>query len=487
MQERGYRYPQVTSWIRAVASDFALVRAAGVKETGILTSCSDYHIFNKLQLTRSEALRFYLQVVDAALEAGITPRCHFEDLTRADVYGFALPFAQALMERARESGVPIKVRLCDTMGVGLPWPAAALPRGVPRLVRAFVDEAGVPPAQLEWHGHNDLFKVHANSVAAWLYGCSAINATLLSTGERTGNSPLEAAVMEYLSLVGGDPRIDTRVLTEIGAYMRDECGVPIPPTYPLLGSEFNVTRAGIHADGLLKDEEIYNVFDTERLLGRPVGVSVNDKSGTAGVAFWVNQALGLKEGARLPKHHPGIEAMHEAVMRQYGAGRASGMTQDELMALAREFLPELFGPAATGSKANVTVCCGRAARAASWCIRARPKSTSPAPRAVPLRRRRRAPRATGPDAGDAGRHAGCPRRRARRGARRPAPAAPRPAGGMPREAARRTAHPRGPGPLASWAGGSRPPGGTAPTEVRRDKPEVRPPPPSGGGRAATKP
>ena len=61
--------------------------------------------------------------------------------------------------------------------------------------------------------------------------------------------------------------------------MRDECGVPIPPTYPLLGSEFNVTRAGIHADGLLKDEEIYNVFDTDRLLGRPVGVSVNDKSG----------------------------------------------------------------------------------------------------------------------------------------------------------------------------------------------------------------
>jgi citrate (Re)-synthase len=346
VQERGYRFPEVTSWIRAVAADFQLVKAAGVKETGILTSCSDYHIFNKLNLSRSAALRFYLEVVDAALEAGITPRCHFEDLTRADVYGFALPFAQALMERARQSGVPIKIRLCDTMGVGLPWPSAALPRGVPKLVRAFVDEAGVPPAQLEWHGHNDLFKVHANSVAAWLYGCSAINATLLSTGERTGNSPLEAAVFEYLSLTGGDPRIDTRVLTEIATYMRDECGVPIPPTYPLLGSEFNVTRAGIHADGLLKDEEIYNVFDTELLLGRPVGVSVNDKSGTAGVALWVNQALGRKGEHRLDKRHPGIEAMHAAVARQYEAGRVSGMTQDELYALAREYLPDLFAPTA---------------------------------------------------------------------------------------------------------------------------------------------
>lgn len=368
---RNYRYPEVTSWIRAVASDFQLVRAAGVKETGILTSCSDYHIFRKLNMSRAEALRFYLEVVDSALEAGITPRCHFEDLTRADIYGFALPFAQALMERASQGPIPVKIRLCDTMGVGLPWPAAALPRGVPKLVRAFVDEAGVPPSQLEWHGHNDLFKAHANSVAAWLYGCAAINATLLSTGERTGNSPLEGAVMEYLSLTGQQPHfgdanghdrpagephaaeprsgrdgVDTRVLTEIATYMRDACGVPISASYPLLGSEFNVTRAGIHADGLLKDEEIYNVFDTDRLLGRPVGVGVNDKSGVAGVALWANQALGRKGDDRLDKHHPGVPALHAAVQRQYSAGRSSGMTQDELLALAQEHLPELFPPPA---------------------------------------------------------------------------------------------------------------------------------------------
>jgi isopropylmalate/homocitrate/citramalate synthase len=297
-------------------------------------------------MRRSEALRFYLEIVDAALEAGIKPRCHFEDLTRADVYGFALPFAQALMERAGQSGVPVKIRLCDTMGVGLPWPSASLPRGVPKLVRAFVEEAGVPPEQLEWHGHNDLFKVHANSVAAWLYGCSGVNATLLSTGERTGNSPLEAAVVEYVSLTGQQGSIDLRVLTEIATYMRDECGVPIPATYPLLGSEFNVTRAGIHADGLLKDEEIYNVFDTKRLLGRPVGVGVNDKSGTAGVAFWVNQQLGLEGDARVDKHDPGVAAMHAAVQRLYDAGRASTLTQDELLALAKEYLPDHFGAGA---------------------------------------------------------------------------------------------------------------------------------------------
>lgn len=369
VQERGYRYPAPTSWIRAVKADFDLVVAAGVKETGILTSCSDYHLFKKLHLQRSEALRAYLEIVDAALDAGITPRCHFEDLTRADIYGFALPFAQALMDRAATAKVPIKIRLCDTMGVGLPWAAAALPRGVPRLVRAFVEEAGVPSQQLEWHGHNDLFQVHANSVAAWLHGCSAINATLLSTGERTGNSPLEAAVIEYIGLhghraatknpestTGGRPSteirdtgetrglIDTRVLTEIATYMRRECGVPLPSNYPLLGSEFNVTRAGIHADGLLKDEEIYNVFDTDKLLNRAVGVSVNDKSGLAGVAFWVNQQLGRKGDARLDKHHPGIAAMYHAVQHAYAPGRARAMSQDELLSLAERYLPELFAP-----------------------------------------------------------------------------------------------------------------------------------------------
>ncbi|MGI8423154.1 MAG: 2-isopropylmalate synthase [Chloroflexota bacterium] len=337
VQERGYEFPEVTSWIRAVKTDFQLVKAAGVKETGILTSCSDYHIFSKLGWTRAEALHNYLDIVDGALEAGIKPRCHFEDLTRADVAGFALPFARALMERARQSGVSIKIRLCDTMGVGLPWPAAALPRGIHKLVRAFVEEAGVPPAQLEWHGHNDLFKVHANSVSAWLYGCSAINATLLSTGERTGNSPLEAAVVEYAGLTG-ETRIDLRVLTEIAKYMGETCGVPAPPSYPLLGSEFNVTRAGIHADGLLKDEEIYNVFDTKALLGRPVGVSVNDKSGAAGVAFWVGQQLETK----VDKGDPGVQAMYLEIQELYQRGRSSGLTQDELLGLARNHLPDRF-------------------------------------------------------------------------------------------------------------------------------------------------
>jgi isopropylmalate/homocitrate/citramalate synthase len=348
-QALGRRYPEVTAWIRAVKSDFQLVREAGVAETGILTSCSDYHIFRKLGWTRKQALENYLNVVRAALDAGVRPRCHLEDLTRADVQGFVLPFARELMKLAREANVPIKIRLCDTMGFGVPWAAASLPRSVPKLVRAMIEEAGVPGEWLEWHGHNDFFKVHANTTAAWLYGCAAVNTTLLSTGERTGNSPLEGALIELIGLTGRT-HVDTRLITEIGEYMRDACGVPIPATYPLLGADFNVTRAGVHIDGLLKDEEIYNVFDTDRLLNRPIGVTINDKSGAAGVAYWLNARYHLSGVERVGKGDPRVRLMYEAIVREYDAGRTSGMTDDEMVALARRHAPELAGqPVLTGS------------------------------------------------------------------------------------------------------------------------------------------
>lgn len=338
---RAYRFPQVTAWIRARAEDLAIVRDLGLAETGMLTSVSDHHIYTKLGLDRERAMESYLRVVDAALESGIRPRCHFEDVTRADIHGFVVPFARALMERSRAAGIPITIRLCDTMGVALPWAAAALPRGVPRLVHSLVHEAGVPSAQLEWHGHNDFFKGHANAATAWLYGCAAINSTLLSTGERTGNTPLEAAVVDLIGL-GGDPGLDLPALVAIGAYLRDQCGVPIPANYPLLGEECFTTRAGVHIDGLLKDPETYLSFDPRAVLGRPIGVVVSDKSGAAGVAWWVNERLGLSGEDRLPKSHRGIAAMYQDLLARYAAGRGDDPTDEELLALARAHLPERF-------------------------------------------------------------------------------------------------------------------------------------------------
>jgi citrate (Re)-synthase len=331
--------PEVTTWMRASLGDLPAVRETGVRETGILVSASDYHIYLKMNRTRQQAQADYVAVVTAVIEAGVRPRCHLEDLTRADLSGFVAPLVEALQELGRDAGVPVKYRLCDTMGFGLPWPEAALPRGVPRLVQFFTRSLGVPSEQLEWHGHNDFHRGEVNTVAAWLYGCAAANGSLFGFGERTGNPPLEALIIDYIGLTGEEAGIDTRAITRAATYFRDVLGTPLPANYPFAGAGFNVTSAGVHADGLLKNEEIYNIFDTARLLDRPLGITVNDRSGLAGIAYWVNTTLQKQGADQLPKDDPGIVAMHQEVQRQYAAGRTTGFSPDEMQALARKYVP----------------------------------------------------------------------------------------------------------------------------------------------------
>lgn len=340
--EKGYRYPEITGWIRANKNDFKLVKEMGLKETGILTSCSDYHIFLKLGITRKEALNAYLDIVATALENGIIPRCHLEDITRADFYGFVIPFVQNLMKLSQAAKIPVKIRACDTLGYGIPFPGATLPRGVPEIFYTLIHEAGVPPEQLEWHGHNDFHKGLINGVAAWMYGCAAVNGALFGFGERTGNTPVEALIIDYISLTGNDAGIDTTAITDAAEYFKKELGVSIPPNYPFVGSEFNSTSAGIHADGMMKNEEIYNIFDTTKLLKRPMGVIITDKSGIAGIAHWINSHLGLDGERKIDKRHPGLAKIHKWVMEQYEQGRTTSISNEELLEKAKKHLPEYF-------------------------------------------------------------------------------------------------------------------------------------------------
>jgi len=340
--ERGYEFPEITGWIRAVKSDFQLVKDMGLKETGILVSCSDYHIFLKLGMSRSKAMEQYLSVVKAALDAGVRPRCHFEDITRADFFGFVIPFAQELMRLSEESGIPIKVRACDTMGYGVPYVGAALPRGVPEIMYSLRRYAGVPSHLLEWHGHNDFHKGLINATTAWLYGCSAANGALLGFGERTGNTPVEALVFEYASMLGTTNGADTTAITEMAEYFRRELKFPIPNNYPFVGLDFNNTAAGIHADGAMKNEEIYNIFDTTKILKRPMGVIITDKSGIAGICYWANSHLGLTGEMAVDKRHPGVAKIHKWVMEQYAQGRTTNISGTEMEEKVKKHLSELM-------------------------------------------------------------------------------------------------------------------------------------------------
>ena len=329
--EKGYAFPEVTSWIRASKDDFRLVKEIGMKETGILVSCSDYHIFLKLKMTRRQAMEHYLSVIRDCLEEGISPRCHLEDITRADIYGYVVPFCVELMKLMETYRIPVKIRACDTMGYGVNYPGAVIPRSVQGIIYAIHTHAGVPHELIEWHGHNDFYKAVSNSTTAWIYGCSGVNTSLFGIGERTGNTPLEAMVFEYAQLKGDLNGMDTTVITELAEYYEKEIGYSIPPRTPFVGRNFNVTRAGIHADGLLKNEEIYNIFDTEKFLNRPVLCAISNTSGLAGIAHWLNTYYGLKGEAQVEKGSELVAEIKKWVDEEYAGGRVTVMTDEEIV------------------------------------------------------------------------------------------------------------------------------------------------------------
>ena len=339
--ERGYRFPEVTSWIRANKKDFQLVKDIGLRETGILVSCSDYHIFYKMRMTRREAMNQYLSVIRECLETGISPRCHLEDITRSDIYGFVIPFCLELMKLMEEYQIPIRIRACDTMGYGVNFAGAVIPRSVQGIIYGLTTHAGVPSELIEWHGHNDFYKAVTNSTTAWLYGASGVNCSLFGIGERTGNTPLEAMVFEYAQLRGSLDGMDTTVITELAEYFEKELGYVMPDRTPFCGKNFNVTRAGIHADGLLKNEEIYNIFDTEKFLNRPGLVSVSNTSGLAGIAHWMNTYYHLEGERAVDKNSELVHLVKEKVDKQYDDGRVTVMTDAELTEMINDCCQKL--------------------------------------------------------------------------------------------------------------------------------------------------
>lgn len=314
-----------TTWIRATRKDAELVAGLGVRETGMLASASDYHTFHKFTPGgRAQAARTYLDAVQAVLDAGLRPRLHLEDATRAP-REFILPFVaevQRLAQAYPENQAP-RFRICDTMGVGLPLENVAWPRSVPGMVRELV-QAGVPGELLEFHPHNDTHLIVANCLAAVMAGCAAINGTLLGKGERSGNAPLEGVLLHLVGM-GLTEQPDFRALNELET-LYERLGQGVPAKYPLYGRDAHRTRAGIHADGLNKFWPMYAPFDVPGLLGRPLEVSLTKDSGLAGLIFLIKQHTGLELG----KDHAGLQQLHSDLTAEFDAGRQTAVEWEEV-------------------------------------------------------------------------------------------------------------------------------------------------------------
>jgi isopropylmalate/homocitrate/citramalate synthase len=318
-----------TTWIRASTKGVKLIQSLGVRESGLLASISDYHVFHKFSPGgRKQAALLYLDAVQMALDNGIRPRprLHLEDATRASI-DFILYFVDAV--RAKSVNFPEdlqpKFRVCDTLGLGLPDEDVSLPRSIPKLFRELI-RTGLRAGDLEFHPHNDTGLITANCLAAVRNGCGVINGTCLGKGERTGNAPLELVLMHLIGMgFYAERQPDFTVLNEL-AQLYTNLGQPVAEKAPLYGRDAHRTRAGIHADGLNKFWWMYAPFNVPRLLGRPLEVSLTKESGLAGLVFAARQHL----SEQFAKDDPRVRRAYDWIAAQFDEGRQTAVEWDEI-------------------------------------------------------------------------------------------------------------------------------------------------------------
>jgi len=343
IKEYGYKYPKPIAWIRATYEDLRLVFDVGLDETVILTSISDYHIYYKLRVTRDRAVEKYLAVVEEALKRGVAVKCTLEDATRANVERNIIPFVNKLMRLSEKYGLPIKIKIADTLGVGLPFPYIPPPRGIPALIREIIERTGIKGEWVEFHGHNDLGLVVANHLAAWLYGAGMSNCTLFGIGERAGNCPLEVMLMHYVGIKGSTDDVNLKAIVKAANVIRS-LGFRIPEFHPLIGENAFRTKAGIHIDGLLKNPEVYLPFNPLEVLGIPYTVAITPYSGRAAIALWINAHVKMSGNNRfkISKKDPRVKMIYNEVIRMFDHnGRRAALSDVEMLRLIKKYFPTL--------------------------------------------------------------------------------------------------------------------------------------------------
>lgn len=334
MLDCGHLCPEVTGWARANPKDIDLVLAMdGIKETGILMSISDVQIRTKLGLkTREEAEEKFLNALQYAVDHGLKTRAHLEDITRADLDGFVYPLVKKLIDIDPDC----IMRICDTLGFGLPFVGTGNPYGIPEMVGNMLS-LGV--TNIETHTHDDFGMATANSLAGYWHGANWSNMTFLGMGERAGNSELEKALLFLVQRVEGFQKYDLSCLFEFAEYMEEHVGIRVPRNKAVVGRNVFAHESGIHTAGVIKNPFIYEPYPPE-IVGSRRKIMIGNTSGTEVVRFKVEEALKelMHIEAGLSKEDWRIRAIHSEIRQQYdGETRNSCISDEELRAYVEKY------------------------------------------------------------------------------------------------------------------------------------------------------
>lgn len=336
MLDRGYECPEVTGWSRASPQDIDLILSMdGIEETGILMSVSDVHIFDKIGFkSKEEAREKYLNALQYAVDHGLRTRCHLEDNTRADIKNFVLPLVKDILEIDKNT----IIRVCDTVGMGIPFPESDLPFSIPKIIKE-LKNIGVK--EIETHIHDDFGLGTPNSLAGYWYGANWSSLTFLGIGERAGNTELEKVLIFLALRVEGFEKYDLSSITEFANFMEEELHLHVPRNKAVVGKNIFTHESGIHTAGILKNPFTYEPFPPE-VVGGTRQLLIGDTSGTDVIRHKVEELLGemMHIEVKIDKKDHRIKAIHREINKLYDEeGRRSCISDDEM----KEYIRKYFG------------------------------------------------------------------------------------------------------------------------------------------------
>jgi isopropylmalate/homocitrate/citramalate synthase len=251
------------------------------------------------------------EAIGFAAREGLPVMYVTEDTTRADP-----DTLRALYSTAIRAGAT-RVCIADTVGYATPSGAAAVVRFIAKVVEECGGGVGI-----DWHGHRDRDFAMSNTLAALDAGATRLHGTALGIGERVGNTPMDALLVN-LVLMGYIER-DLSALVEYCELVSEATGVPIPANYPIVGRDAFRTATGVHAAAVIKAwrkkdmalvDAVYSGVPAA-MIGREQEVDVGPMSGKSNVVFWLEKR--------------GYPADEETVERIFAKAKASpGVLSEE--------------------------------------------------------------------------------------------------------------------------------------------------------------
>ncbi|SFM91802.1 homocitrate synthase/isopropylmalate synthase family protein [Methanolobus profundi] len=334
MMDQGYEFPEITGWARANPADIDMVlNIDGIEETGVLMSVSDPHIIDKMGLTRETAEEKYLNALQYAVDHGLRTRAHIEDMTRADNYDFTFPLIKKIMDIDPDC----TIRICDTIGFGIPFEGVDEPFGIPMITKYLKDELNVK--NIETHCHDDFGLAVANSIAGYWHGANWSNVTFLGIGERAGNAEMEKLLLFLARRIEGFDKYNLDSIVEFSKFMQDEIGIRIPRNKSVVGNNVFAHESGIHSAGVIKNPFTYEPYPPEIVGGKRIFL-IGDSSGIEVLRYKVQETLNelLEVNIEIDKNDKRLRAIQTDIQKLYNdEKRVSCISDEEIMAYVKKY------------------------------------------------------------------------------------------------------------------------------------------------------